>query len=95
MSAKYQLWVSAAWVALCLLRLSGTWADTLWFLFDVEKLDPRALPEFDSHRVWMASHGSWWFFGLLLFSVLFLQALYRMFKVRSISPHKPMAEPSD
>jgi hypothetical protein len=82
MKLKQQFWISLAWIGLCLFRLSTTWKETSWFLFRVEEHHPSDLPPIDPHDIWLASHGTWWFFLLLASSLFFVHAAYRLLRTR-------------
>ncbi len=92
MKPKSQIFVSVAWMALCLLRLKGSWNETIWFLFSINNQDPRSLPDYESIEIWRASHGVWWFIGLIIcigFLVKSLIAIYQ--KKKNPNPSKDPA----
>ena len=80
---KFQCWFSLAWVIFICVKMRGMWSATSWFLFKANDYDPRALPAFDTHDVWHASHGTWHLLALLIFASVLVRASWLLSRGRS------------
>jgi hypothetical protein len=79
---KSQIGISLAWIIYLLVRLNGHWTETKWFLFDQQRMNVDSLKPVEGIDVWMASHGTWMFFGLIFFSGVLIRTLISIWEMK-------------